>query len=217
MLAVSDTGFGMDKATQDRIFEPFFTTKETGKGTGLGLATVFGIVQQSGGSIWVYSEPGGGTTFKVFFPIPSHVEVVKPSLAPEALTNLRGTETILLVEDDAKVRAVARAILRKGGYDVVEASSGDDALRLSAAHANEIDLLVTDVIMPHMSGRELSERLAGLRPAMKILFMSGYTDDAVVRHGIFESTIDFIQKPLTPDALSRKVREVLDAPKRAVA
>ena len=209
MVAVSDTGTGMDKATQARIFEPFFTTKEQGKGTGLGLSTVFGIAKQCGGSVWVYSEPGKGTAFKVYFPwvdapLDASLGLTLPTLAD-------GTETILLVEDEDRVRAVAVGILRKRSYHVLEARNGGEALLLCESHKGEIHLLLTDVVMPKMSGPELAKRLVKERPAMKVLCMSGYTDDAVVRHGALEAGIAFLQKPFTPVTLAAKVRSVLDA------
>ena len=209
MLAVTDTGMGMDQATQLRMFEPFFTTKETGKGTGLGLSTVFGIVQRCGGSIWVYSEPGNGTTFKVYIPlVDAEADVVAPSLAPATLA---GTETILLVEDEDQIRAVARGILRKHGYKVIEARDADEALRLCESHPGTIHLLVTDVVMPHMGGPELAKRVLQARPGVKVLCMSGYTDDALIRHGAIDAGIAYLQKPITPDRLAQKVRAVLDA------
>jgi len=211
MLAVSDTGEGMDESTRARVFEPFFTTKEQGKGTGLGLATVYGMVKQSGGYIWVYSEPEHGTTFKVYLP---HAD---QRIAPQTEQGGRrrtdeahGWETVLLVEDEDAVRALAREVLRRHGYVVLEARHGVDALRVAERHTDDIHLMVTDVVMPHMSGRDLVESLSTVRPAMKVLFMSGYTDHAVMHRDVTPGSA-FIQKPFTPEAFARKVRTVLDS------
>jgi two-component system, cell cycle sensor histidine kinase and response regulator CckA len=213
MLAVTDTGTGMDKATLARVFEPFFTTKESGKGTGLGLSTVFGILQQSGGSVWVYSELGRGTTFKVYLPRVDE-GIAEATRATDAPVTLRGTETILLVEDDDQVRAVARGILLKNGYHIIEASNAGEALLHSERHSGTIHLLLSDVVMPQMSGPEMARRLAKTRPEMKVLCMSGYTDDSIVRHGVLEAHLAYLQKPITPDTLTTKVREVLDGDRR---
>ena len=211
MLGVSDTGSGMDEATKKRIFEPFFTTKEAGKGTGLGLATVHGIVKQSGGDIWVYSEPGSGTTFKIYLPqitgdVPARRE--KPA-APVAAVH--GSETILLVEDDDAVRLLARVSLERAGYHVIQAGDPKEALRLADEFAGPIHLMVSDVIMPESEGAPLFERLAPSRPALRVLYISGYADEAIIRHGILTEGTPFLQKPFTPHGLARKVRETLDA------
>jgi signal transduction histidine kinase len=209
MLAITDSGCGMNEATKSRIFEPFFTTKEQGKGTGLGLATVYGIVKQSGGHIWVYSEPGQGTTFKVYFPVVAQESTKGPS-EPDRKSALKGDETILLVEDDPGVRALARNVLEMYGYSVLEASNPSAAIQVCQSHAGLIDALLTDIVMPQMNGKRLSELLLPQRPGMKVLFMSGYTDDAIIRQGILERGISFIQKPFTPAGLAEKLRGVLD-------
>jgi CheY-like chemotaxis protein len=209
MLAVSDTGTGIDNETLARVFEPFFTTKEVGKGTGLGLSTVYGIVKQSGGNIWVYSEPGVGTVFKVYLPQVGAAEGTTEKPAPD-IKEFRGSETILLVEDEDVVRGLTRKILVEAGYKVLDARSGDEAIRLCRHYRGPIDLLLTDVVMPETSGKEVAERLQELRPAARVLFMSGYTDEAIVRHGVLDENVDFIQKPFTWTRLGKKVRDVLD-------
>jgi PAS domain S-box-containing protein len=210
MLAVSDTGCGMDPATQARIFEPFFTTKEPGKGTGLGLATVYGVVKQSEGYIWVYSEPGQGTTFKIYLPLAADVvEPAKPQPATPAV--VRGSETILLVEDEESVRSLVADFLKSTGHTVLEASEGEEAIGLAESQGNRIDLLISDVVMPKMSGRELWNELRKRLPTLKVLFISGYTDDSVVRHGVIDGDVAFLQKPFTMRALAAKIREALDA------
>ena len=213
MLAVSDNGVGMDKAIQARVFEPFFTTKELGKGTGLGLSTVFGIVKQSGGTIWLYSEPGIGTTFKTYLPRAEGKVDWSPSPGPPTVA-IRGTETILLVEDEDQVRKVASGILKKAGYHVLEATSPGEALLVSEQHPVKIHLLLTDVVMPKMNGRQLAERIGSMRPGIRIIFMSGYTDNVIIHHGVLDSGVSFLQKPFTPDSLSSKVRQVLDGVRR---
>lgn len=211
LLAVTDTGTGMDEETQRRVFEPFFTTKALDKGTGLGLSTVYGIVKQSGGSIWVYSEPGKGTSVKVYLPrVTERAEGLKPALPTE--NPARGSETILLVEDAKMVRDLAIDILESSGYKVLEAANGRDALKVSGESNGPIHFLLTDVVMPGMSGRELANRLVALHPEMRVLYMSGYTEDTIVHHGVLEEGINFIEKPFTPEGLAHKVREVLDAP-----
>jgi CheY-like chemotaxis protein len=207
-LAVTDTGTGMSREIQARIFEPFFTTKGPGKGTGLGLSTVYGIVKQSGGHIRVYSELGAGTTFRVYLPRTDAVPDASVAAALDA--PMRGTETILLVEDEAEVRSVTREVLEDFGYTVLEAAEATDALLIARRRVGMIDLLLTDVVMPRMSGRALAEAIAAERPETRILFMSGYTDDAIVLHRVLEPGANFLEKPFSAPVLARKVREVLD-------
>ncbi|MDB4945920.1 MAG: domain S-box protein [Labilithrix sp.] len=209
VLAVTDTGVGIDALMQTRIFEPFFTTKAVDKGTGLGLSTVFGIAQQSGGGVWVHSEPGRGATFVVYLP---RVDLEIDRMRAIAARPVRpGSETILLVDDDEQVRLVARGILRRSGYRVIDAKHAGEALLHCEQHLGTIDLLLTDVVMPQMSGPDLAKRLAKTRPGMKVVCMSGHADDSVVRHGFVDMGISYLQKPITPETLRRKVREVLDA------
>jgi two-component system, cell cycle sensor histidine kinase and response regulator CckA len=212
MLAVTDTGCGMDADTQSHLFEPFFTTKEKGKGTGLGLSTVYGIIKQSGGNIWAYSEIGKGSTFKVYLPrVEAEVRSYKPKEPVSMVAG--GTETILLVEDEEAVRTMISRVLHGNGYRILEAGNGKEAMEICRQHTGPIHLMVTDVIMPQMSGRELAEQIAPLRPEMKVLFMSGYPDNAIVHHGVLESGTAFLQKPFNLRALEGKVREVLDGPR----
>jgi nitrogen-specific signal transduction histidine kinase len=211
MLAVSDTGVGMDSQTQARIFEPFFTTKEPGKGTGLGLATVYGVVKQMGGAIWVRSEPGQGTSFDIYLP---QVEATEESVAPEARSVLvtvpSGTETVLLVEDQDGIRDLVREFLQRKGYEVLHATDGDQALRIAGQHRDPIHLLVTDIVMPNVGGRELARRLTQARPNMKVLFMSGYPDHATLSSELGGEHAAVLQKPFMLDTLARKVRGLLD-------
>ncbi len=210
MLAVSDTGTGMSPDVQARIFEPFFTTKPVGKGTGMGLATVYGVVKQSGGHVWVYSEIGHGSSFKVYLPrVKASNTAAETPAAPAPLVH--GVETILLVEDEDTVRRLVRRALEACGYRVLEAADGAAALALSSQADAPIAMLVTDVVMPQMSGRELVARLAGLRPGLRVLYMSGYTDTAIAQHGVLDDTSYYLQKPFTMRMLTEKVREILDA------
>lgn len=209
-LSVSDTGCGMDEQTRSRIFEPFFTTKEKDRGTGLGLSTVYGIIRQSGGNIWVYSEVGGGTTFKIFLPRDISVSTatpIKPSLAP---VRTRGTETILVAEDEVALNSIVRRALESAGYKVIAATNGEEALRVSSQYPGEIHLLLTDVVMPKLNGKTLAEQIITRRPLLRIVFMSGYTDEAIVHHGVLNAGVHFLVKPFTAGDLTRKVREVLD-------
>jgi PAS domain S-box-containing protein len=207
VLQVDDTGVGMDEETKSRIFDPFYTTKDAG--TGLGLATVYGVVTQSGGHIWVYSEPGMGTSFKVYFPAAGAEPQPQPQ--PLEVTSLEGDETVLLVEDDPLLRPLMAESLRDLGYQVIDAGSGEDALRLCAAHESDIEVLVTDVVMPLMNGREVAERVRAARPEIRVLFSSGYPEDTILRHGIAEESAAYIEKPYLPDDLARAIRELLAA------
>jgi len=212
MLSVSDTGCGMEPELQTRVFEPFFSTKGQGKGTGLGLSTVYGIVKQSDGYIFLYSEPGCGSTFKIYLPRVEEAAVeAETGMLPDGLP--QGTETVLLVEDEPGVRALVRDTLRIHGYTVLEARHGIEALLTAKQHTGPIHLLMTDVVMPQMSGREVADRLFVTRSDLRVLFMSGYTENAIVHHGVLHPGTAFLQKPFSPEALARKVREVLDARK----
>jgi CheY-like chemotaxis protein len=208
LLSFSDDGVGMDSSTRAKVFEPFFTTKERGKGTGLGLATVYGIVKQHEGNIWAYSEPGEGTTFKCYFPLAdeSAVERVAPR---KAVTDLGGTETIMVVEDEPMVRSLALKVLRRQGYSVLEAPGGEACLEALRNHDGPLDLLLTDVVMPGMNGRDLYEEVKGLFPGARVLFMSGYTENLVTHRGVLDEGIPFIQKPFSAQALATMVRAAL--------
>jgi len=209
-VAVSDTGSGMSREVMSRLFEPFFTTKEQGKGTGLGLATCYGIVKQAGGHIWVYSEVGHGSSFKIYLP-PAHKPLEPQPPAPRPAPAF-GTETILLVEDEAPVRSMASRMLQLSGYTVLSAGDGAMALEVAAAHRGQIDLLVADVVMPRMGGRKLAEELRKLRPGLRVLYVSGYTEDSAVLKSQLDDGAAFLAKPFEVDALAQRVREVLDHP-----
>jgi two-component system, cell cycle sensor histidine kinase and response regulator CckA len=210
MLSLTDTGTGMDKETLSHVFEPFFTTKSAGRGTGLGLATAYGIIRQSGGAITLLSESGQGTSARIYLPV-SAPEVAQPDAGERQAGRFDGKETILVVEDEARVRKLICDVLGTRGYAVLEATRGEEALRLARQHKGAIDLLLIDVVMPEMSGPEVAREIGGIRPGTRVLFMSGYTDEAIVHHGIPESGAAFLPKPFLPDRLARKVREVLDA------
>jgi two-component system cell cycle sensor histidine kinase/response regulator CckA len=208
LLTVADTGSGMDAETQARIFEPFFTTKELGKGTGLGLSTVYGIVRQSGGHIWVYSEPGHGTTFKIYLPRAGQAaRLQQPASSPAE--SLRGSETILLVEDEESLRELTRSQLEGGGYKVLEAETPDAAIKIARRHGATIHLLLTDMVMPGMNGRDLAAKLAPKRPEMKVIYMSGYS--GFTHAGLADSEISLLAKPFTRQALLRKIREAIES------
>ncbi|MGE5786425.1 MAG: ATP-binding protein, partial [Myxococcales bacterium] len=209
-LAITDTGCGMDERTRARLFEPFFTTKALGKGTGLGLSTVYGIVKQSGGNIWVNSEPGRGTTFRIYLPRDHSTTTVVSGIPLKVARQYHGTETILVVEDEQALLGVAKRSLESDAYRQLTAPDGEAALMMAAREADEIHLLLTDVVMPRMNGRMLAQELSRKRPAIKVLYMSGYTDDAIVHHGVLDAGTQFLAKPFTSGELTRKVREVLD-------
>lgn len=215
MLSVTDTGVGMSADTLAHIFEPFYTTKESNRGTGLGLSTVYGIVKQSGGHISVLSELGKGTTFKVYLPQVGNPVHLAPTVEPQDSTSREGYETILLVEDEPAVRELTHMVLRERGYSVIEAQNAEDALRLAKKHGLEIHLLLTDVVMPGMSGHDLAKRLTAQHPNLRVLYMSGYTYNIFAENETLEEGLSFLQKPFTPKALAQKVREVLDWPVHA--
>jgi CheY-like chemotaxis protein len=210
MLAVTDTGEGMSREVQARLFEPFFTTKAVGKGTGMGLATVYGIVKQNHGYIWIYSELGQGTTVQVHFPAVLDGSAAE-SREIKSTLRLAGTETILVVEDNDRLRELTRRSLQRQGYTTLLASNGEEAVRIAGSHVGPIQLLLTDVVMPGLSGKPLVDAILRLRSDIKILYCSGYTADAIAHHGVVETGVAFLQKPFTPDGLAKKVREVLDA------
>lgn len=210
MLAVADTGDGMDESTLERLFEPFYTTKQKGKGTGLGLATVYGIVKQHGGNIWVYSEPGEGTTFKCYFPVSESVEGAPKESDLTAPVNLRGDETVMVVEDNEAVRKMAVGVLERQGYRVLSAVDGKSCIDLLKAHVGPVDLLLTDVVMPDMNGRELFVAVKPRFPHIKVIYASGYTDNVIAHHGVLDEGIDFIQKPFSVNHLISRIREVLE-------
>ena len=215
LLAVSDSGEGIGPDHINHIFEPFYTTKGDGKGTGLGLATVYGIVKQSGGFIWVYSEPRLGTTFKIYLPVVHDQAIARPTVPIE--TNTHGTETILLVEDEAAVRNSTREFLALNGYTVIEAKDGEEAVQVSRGYAGKIDIVVTDVVMPKMGGAQVAERLAMERPLTKVLFVSGYAESTILRHGVIDVGTRFLQKPFSLKGLARKIREVMESKTATVA
>jgi nitrogen-specific signal transduction histidine kinase len=211
-ISVSDTGHGMDAEIKRRVFEPFFTTKALGKGTGLGLSTVYGIVKQAGGNIWLYSEPGIGSTFKVY--LPAQTADAHPEAFVPASSNFRGIETVLVVEDEDGLRKLVVELLQQLGYRVLAAADGEEALKACTSHDGFIHLLLTDVVMPRANGKEIAKYLSKLRPAMRVLFMSGYPDETILHHGVLAPGVAFLQKPFTQEALGMKVREVLDSPIR---
>ena len=209
MLSLSDTGVGIDSEIQEHIFEPFFTTKERGKGTGLGLATVFGIVKQHQGNIWVYSEPGKGTTFKIYLPR-AEVQTAPDEISTAELPTIYGTETVMVAEDEPMVRRLVQETLETYGYTVLDTEDVAEALEIATNYEGRIHLLLTDVIMPEMNGRELYEKMKALRPDLKVLYMSGYTDNVIVHHGVLDEGVHFMQKPFTIRGLAKKVRSLLD-------
>jgi CheY-like chemotaxis protein len=212
LLSISDTGQGMDSETMGHLFQPFFTTKERGKGTGLGLSTVHGIIKQHHGDVWAHSILGHGTTFTIWLPQAAAAQQPIDMSAPARQVSMPGDETILLVEDEENVRRLLRHVLAKRGYHVLEASHAEEALAIFNSEGNSIDLLLTDMVMPRMSGRELAERIQSVRPGIPVIYMSGYTDDVLVRTGALSPGMSFLQKPLRPEVLTSKVREALDAP-----